>query len=138
MAILNTRGQHVLRLHSLSDLSENAHKMVLEKAMTDAEKKEKHHQITVSSAPLAKWMEENGLKHREAAEKLSVSASGISGWLAKGKMPGLVLHALNGIKRVQKSQPSEILYLSRVPLDKVGDFERICAAFEVPYKTISW
>lgn len=91
-----------------------------------------HDHETVPSKPLVDWLREENLSHVKAASILSKSPSAVTAWVNKGKMPGIVLLALEGLKRRRRAvKDKQGIYLVSIPKDKVEMFTNMCIMLAV-------
>ena len=63
----------------------------------------------VPSDPLRQYMEEEGLKSAQLAEIFGLAPNTPNGWIGAGKMPKIVLLALEGLQRRKKRGGDRIL-----------------------------
>lgn len=78
----------------------------------------------VSSSPLKKWIEEEGINQTTAGASIGVSGSTISGWLKDGEMPRLALTAIEGVKR-RKRLPNKTLMITLLDAEQTKTMKAI-------------
>lgn len=107
-----------------------------EEKMADIDGGNRRHNVeafTCSSEPLRAFIKQEGLTHREAADLFGCSATGISGWINKGRMPKMLLTALEGIKRRRRAEHSVNKVFLVSPRDKATALELVLKSMDVEY-----